>query len=428
MRRETLDLIGCPACMAYELVAEQSQEREITYGNDHVSEIEQGTAVCRACDARYPIEGYVLSFAARLAPGIRADGAYWGEYYSRLYDHGITGFLDTRAQPAPYLSMGVPQTLPFDGEEWGGVHVQLAEHPWVRPGGRIVDVGVGSGWSSLFLARRGFDVIAFDPALELMQLAKRYAISQGVFLEYICADMANFVLRPESVDAVFALHSLHHVPDLEDGIGRVHRMLTLGGCLALDDHFQDVLMLDLLRSALIQDAEERIFPALRDPRLRQDPQTNHSENEGVGMGQVLPAIERYLHIDQVDYRHIALDFVGPLFYLEQNCKPEALQYATQVTDLIKRAMKRVWQDQVEYITLVAQKRAELPTETRYSPGPQDPSTALHRRILAQEQELQRLHSVVAEKNAHIQRIERLLERIEHGRVMRLLRLIGQRGR
>jgi ubiquinone/menaquinone biosynthesis C-methylase UbiE len=410
--------------MAYTLVAEQSQEHEIIYGNDRVSEIEQGTAVCRSCAARYPIEGYVLSFAARLAPGIRADGAYWGEFYARLYDHGITGFLDTRSQPAPYLSMGVPQTLPFDGEEWGGIHMQLAEHRWVQPGGRIVDVGVGSGWSSLFLARRGFEVIAFDPAQELMQLAKRYAIAQGVFLEYICADMANFVLRPESVDAVFALHSLHHVPDLEDGMRRVHRMLKSGGCLALDDHFQDVQMLDLLRSALIQDAEERIFPALRDPRLRQDPQTNHSENEGVGMGQVLPAIERYLHIDQVDYRHIALDFVGPLFYLEQGCKPEALQYATQVTDLIKRAMKRVWQDQVEYITLVAQKRAELPAEMRYSPGPQDPSTALHQRIVAQEQELGRLHLIVAEKNAHIQRIERLLERVENGRLMRLLRWAG----
>jgi hypothetical protein len=40
--------------------------------------------------------------------------------------------------------------------------------------------------------------------------------------------------------------------------------------------------------------------------------------------------------------------------------------------------------------------------------------------------LQRLHSIVAEKNAHIQRIERLLERIEHGRVMRLLRLVGRK--
>jgi ubiquinone/menaquinone biosynthesis C-methylase UbiE len=316
--------------------------------------------------------------------------------------------------------MGVPHTLPFDDEEWGGTHVQLAEHRWVRPGGRVVDVGVGSGWSSLFLARRGFEVLAFDPALELMQLAKRYAIAQGVYLEYICADMANFVLRPESVDAVFALHSLHHIPDLEDGVRRIHTMLKQGGCLALDDHFQDVTMLDLLRFGLFQEAEEHIFPPLRDPKLTQDAQTNHSQNEGVGMGQLLPAIERYLHIDQVEYRHIALDFVGPLFYLEQGCKPEALRYATEVTDLIKRAMRRVWPDQVEYIMLVAQKRPEPPAEMRYAPGPRDSTATLYKRLSAQEQELKRLHAVVAEKNEHIQRIERLLERIQNGRLMRLL--------
>jgi hypothetical protein len=139
------------------------------------------------------------------------------------------------------------------------------------------------------------------------------------------------------------------------------------------------------------------------------------------MGQLLPAVERHLHIDQVEYRHIALDFVGPLFYLEQGCNPEALRYATEVTDLIKRAMKRVWPDQVEYITLVAQKRPEPPAEMRYAPGPSDATTALHKQVATQEHELRRLHAIVAEKNAHIQQLERLLERIENGRLMRLLR-------
>ena len=45
-----------------------------------------------------------------------------------------------------------------------------------------------------------------------------------------------------------------------------------------------------------------------------------------------------------------------------------------------------------------------------------------------EQELLRLHQAVAEKNAHILLIERLLERIENGRVMRLLRWSGRRTR
>ncbi len=57
-------------------------------------------------------------------------------------------------------------------------------------------------------------------------------------------------------------------------------------------------------------------------------------------------------------------------------------------------------------------------------SPASDSLAIDQR--AQEQELKRLHAVVAEKNAHIQRIERLLDRMENGRLMRLLRLINRK--
>ena len=54
----------------------------------------------------------------------------------------------------------------------------------------------------------------------------------------------------------------------------------------------------------------------------------------------------------------------------------------------------------------------------------EPEHPLQKKLVDAEQELKRLHTVVAEKNAHIQRIERLLERIENGRVLRLLRWAG----
>jgi ubiquinone/menaquinone biosynthesis C-methylase UbiE len=47
----------------------------------------------------------------------------------------------------------------------------------------------------------------------------------------------------------------------------------------------------------------------------------------------------------------------------------------------------------------------------------------HPLIVEHERELKRLHAVVAEKNAHIERLERLLGRIEQGRIMRLLRWV-----
>ncbi|HEU4322449.1 MAG TPA: class I SAM-dependent methyltransferase [Roseiflexaceae bacterium] len=425
MQRTLLELIRCPACVGGQLAVERAVERELVYGDVAVSEIERGTVVCQTCQARYPVEGYVLSFADRLSPSVRADGAFWGEFYARLSDYGINGFLDTRCRPAPFVSMGVPETLPFEGEEWGGVHVTFAEHRWVRPGGLVVDVGVGSGWSSLFLARRGFRVIAFDPALELMQLAKRYAIAQGVQVEYLCADMANTHLLPGSVDAVFAFHSLHHVPDPNGALEQIHHMLREGGCLAIDEHLQDPPLLAMLRDALYQEGVQTIFPRYRDPQLPSVPTSEHSENEGVGMEQLLPAIGRYLHIDTLEYRHIALDAVGPLYYLHKNGDPAALQTATEIIELIKRAMRRAWPDLLEYVTLVAQKRAELPAEPPPA-VPSDPLLALSGRLQQQDIEIARLHRMIAEKNSHIERLERLIAGLENGRAMRLLRWLGRR--
>lgn len=426
MQYSLLELLRCPACTGGTLAVEQGEERDLSYGDVTVREIERGTVVCQACRARYPVEGYVLSFAERLGPSVRADGAFWGEFYRRLHDSGITGFMDTRSAPAPFVSMGVPQTLPFEGEEWGGLHVQLAEHPWVRPGGVVVDVGVGSGWSSLFLARRGFRVLAFDPALELMQLAKRYAIEQGVQVEYLCADMANVHMRPGSVDAVFAFHSLHHVPDPGGALDQIHTMLREGGCLAIDEHLQDPLLLALLRDGLFQEGVQQIFPRYRDPSLPAVPTSEHSENEGAGMADLLPAIARHLHIDSLSYRHIALDFVGPLYYLQQNCDPRALQTATEVIELIKRGMRRAWPDMVEYVTLVAQKRAEPPPPDAAPALPADRTLHLAARLQEQEAEIARLHRVIGEKNTHIRSLERLIDRLENGRAMRILRWLAQR--
>jgi ubiquinone/menaquinone biosynthesis C-methylase UbiE len=47
-------------------------------------------------------------------------------------------------------------------------------------------------------------------------------------------------------------------------------------------------------------------------------------------------------------------------------------------------------------------------------------------LVEYEQDLKVLHTIVAKKDAHIQRLERLLERIENGRVMRLLRWAGRK--
>jgi ubiquinone/menaquinone biosynthesis C-methylase UbiE len=55
------------------------------------------------------------------------------------------------------------------------------------------------------------------------------------------------------------------------------------------------------------------------------------------------------------------------------------------------------------------------------PTADEQPVSMEQRLVEYEQELHRLHQTIAEKNAHIQQMERLIGRIESGRLMKLLR-------
>ena len=46
---------------------------------------------------------------------------------------------------------------------------------WVPPGGSVLDLGCGPGWSSLFLARAGFDVVGVDISERMIEIARERA-------------------------------------------------------------------------------------------------------------------------------------------------------------------------------------------------------------------------------------------------------------
>jgi SAM-dependent methyltransferase len=96
----------------------------------------------------------------------------------------------------------------------------------VKPGGRILDLGCGSGRDSRAFLERGYEVVAVDGSEELAKLAGEF-IGQ----EVIVADFREF--EPEGTfDGIWACASLLHLPKEE--IAAVMRKmadhLEEGGC------------------------------------------------------------------------------------------------------------------------------------------------------------------------------------------------------
>jgi SAM-dependent methyltransferase len=100
---------------------------------------------------------------------------------------------------------------------------------------RILDLGVGSGWTTAFLARRGYDVVGRDICPDMIALAEQNR-------EQIAGDSANFEVGDyESMsyrnefDAALFYDALHHAEDESAALTAAYASLRPGGiCLTVE--------------------------------------------------------------------------------------------------------------------------------------------------------------------------------------------------
>ena len=93
------------------------------------------------------------------------------------------------------------------GKEPNGFLMQVSD---VIPPGDILCLAEGEGRNAVFLARRGRQVVAVDRSAVGLAKAERLAAENGVRIETICADLAEFEPGEETWDAVVSIFC--HVP------------------------------------------------------------------------------------------------------------------------------------------------------------------------------------------------------------------------
>lgn len=116
---------------------------------------------------------------------------------------------------------GYPETLVDDA-------IALASLP---PGGRILEIGCGSGQATRAFAGRGFRMTCLEPGPNLAALARRN-LAAFPSVEVIVQRFEDWPVEPGAFDLVLAATSLHHVaPELR--YARSARALRAGGALAV---------------------------------------------------------------------------------------------------------------------------------------------------------------------------------------------------
>jgi SAM-dependent methyltransferase len=135
------------------------------------------------------------------------------------------------------------------GDVWNGVYSHqdsgvpsfpnrfLAEMVQGRKPGRALDVGMGQGRNSLFLARLGWDVTGVDVSDQGIDLAKKEAARLGLTMNYVLSDVSAFDLGRDRWDLIVGVYVgreiLFQASHLTDG-------LASGGLLVVEHYRRDV--------------------------------------------------------------------------------------------------------------------------------------------------------------------------------------------
>ena len=131
-----------------------------------------------------------------------------------------------------------------------------------RPGERGVDIGAGMGAGAIRAAATGTRVIAVEPTpfmrrlLEVRRLASRHRAR----IEVVDGAAERIPADDRSIDAIWAVNTMHHWIEVEIGVAEIARVLRPNGrILLVDEDFADPSHPDHRRFAGDHDDEHHGF-------------------------------------------------------------------------------------------------------------------------------------------------------------------------
>jgi SAM-dependent methyltransferase len=133
--------------------------------------------------------------------------------------------------------------LEFWNRAWNGVktpYTQMPDLPYLpsipawlleRKVERVLDLGCGSGWLSIFLARQGFKVTGIDVAEHALELGRQWADQENLDIKFDAGDIATMDYAPASFDAIVANSIFEHFTyDLAvETVAKLKKILTPRG-------------------------------------------------------------------------------------------------------------------------------------------------------------------------------------------------------
>ncbi len=119
---------------------------------------------------------------------------------------------------------------PWSDAQCGSYLMELGAMLGLMPeGGRLLDMGCGTGWTSILFAKRGYEVVGQDLVPEAIEAGRRLKQENGIGnLDFVVGDYESLAFR-EEFDVVVFFDCLHHAVDEVAALESAYRALKPGG-------------------------------------------------------------------------------------------------------------------------------------------------------------------------------------------------------
>ncbi|MBI3286941.1 MAG: class I SAM-dependent methyltransferase [Chloroflexi bacterium] len=102
--------------------------------------------------------------------------------------------------------------IPWDSPKPDPTLVRAVRRGWLKPAGRALEIGSGTGTNALYLAQNGFRVVGIDVSPTAVRRAREKARAVGAACQFRVADVLRW--RPsERFDVIFERGVFHSLED-----------------------------------------------------------------------------------------------------------------------------------------------------------------------------------------------------------------------
>jgi ubiquinone/menaquinone biosynthesis C-methylase UbiE len=128
------------------------------------------------------------------------------------------------------------------------------------PGGAFLEVGCGRGAGARLIYREFKPKVfhASDLDIQMIRKGEEYlSVEDRKLIRFLVADALTLPYRNETLDAVFAFGVLHHVPEWQNALTEISRVLKMGGTYFFEELYPALYQNFLTKHILLHPRENR---------------------------------------------------------------------------------------------------------------------------------------------------------------------------